>query len=453
MKNLYTYLFSLSTCLAFAQGQHGMHFNGNANFATAQNVSASLVNQPGITMTGWIAPANTAPSFPNFDGIMGFRNESNFDFYILQLSALNFEVRFRNSNNTFFNITSPTVQVNTWQHVAMVYNGSVLRFYHNGVKTDSVVATGAVTNPNVPFYIGRLPFQVNTNFDYSGLADEVSLWNRALTNEEIFCIYEGGIDTSKPGIVHYYPMNQGVAGGNNTTIVSLTDIVGGNNAVLNNFFGNGPTSNFVAGINQVSTIIDSICPGGSFTYNGVTFTQPGTYTYFAPNSEGCDTMLEVILYPYTVDTRVAQDSLTLTAMIQGASYQWVDCDNGFAHIFGETGRDLQVIANGAFAVIIDDGTCVDTSACITVNNVGLADNPSSTNWYLWPNPAGARVFLSKPLFGRKKIRVYNPQGQMLFEQYYDHNAGIEIGDLSPGLYLLEFVSSGEQRQVLRFVKH
>src|SRR5690554_1744819 len=68
----------------------------------------------------------------------------------------------------------------------------------------------------------------------------------------------------------------------------------------------------------------------------------------------------------TVDVTTALDDATITATATGLNYQWIDCsDNSI--IVGETGVSYTATVSGSYAVIITDGTCVDTSTCVTVN--------------------------------------------------------------------------------------
>ena len=54
---------------------------------------------------------------------------------------------------------------------------------------------------------------------------------------------------NETGLVAYYNFNQGVAGGNNTAINSLTDKTSNaHNGTLNNFKLTGATSNWVTGV-------------------------------------------------------------------------------------------------------------------------------------------------------------------------------------------------------------
>jgi uncharacterized repeat protein (TIGR01451 family)/fimbrial isopeptide formation D2 family protein len=71
----------------------------------------------------------------------------------------------------------------TFQHVAATYNGATMKIYVDGALKASMPASGAITPVTDPFVIGR---NVATpSFDWHGLIDEVELFNRALSQEEI----------------------------------------------------------------------------------------------------------------------------------------------------------------------------------------------------------------------------------------------------------------------------
>ena len=69
-----------------------------------------------------------------------------------------------------------------------------------------------------------------------------------------------------------------------------------------------------------------------------------------------------------IDNDVIQNGLTLTAVMNGASYQWLDCDNNYAEISGETNQWYDAPGVGHYAVRITySNLCevieVDTSSC------------------------------------------------------------------------------------------
>jgi hypothetical protein len=83
---------------------------------------------------------------------------------------------------------------NTWHHVATTGDGSMLRFYLDGVEVSSVAhATSNYSNPasTSPFRIGGLIYSAS---DYSeAVIDEVVLYERALSASEVSQLYGGTI--------------------------------------------------------------------------------------------------------------------------------------------------------------------------------------------------------------------------------------------------------------------
>ncbi|MBI5774629.1 MAG: immunoglobulin domain-containing protein, partial [Verrucomicrobia bacterium] len=83
-----------------------------------------------------------------------------------------------------------TLATNMWHHVAMVYDGSTVRGYVNGVQDGSMNVTGMAQTSDNPVRIGAYaPVNgISKNF-FSGGIDELSLYSRALSASEIAAIY------------------------------------------------------------------------------------------------------------------------------------------------------------------------------------------------------------------------------------------------------------------------
>jgi hypothetical protein len=80
--------------------------------------------------------------------------------------------------------TRSTLQLplNTWSHVAATYDGAALRLYVNGVLASTRAVTGGITQSANPLRIGGN--NIWGEF-FNGLIDEVRIYNRALTAQEI----------------------------------------------------------------------------------------------------------------------------------------------------------------------------------------------------------------------------------------------------------------------------
>jgi PKD repeat protein len=88
------------------------------------------------------------------------------------------------------------VQAGTWHHVAAVYDGSQMRLYRDGEQVASKGKSGSLsTSGSVPAALGDQP-QGGRSFD--GLLDEVRLYGRALSADEVLALYEEQPGDSPP---------------------------------------------------------------------------------------------------------------------------------------------------------------------------------------------------------------------------------------------------------------
>jgi hypothetical protein len=98
----------------------------------------------------------------------------------------------------FFQVLSVgSVQVGVWTHVAVTRQGNQIRLYINGTLDTSAVTTAPPVTNTDPLVIGAFydtsfnpPFQPGNNF--GGSIDELSAYNRALSDSEIGAIFAAG---------------------------------------------------------------------------------------------------------------------------------------------------------------------------------------------------------------------------------------------------------------------
>lgn len=138
------------------------------------------------------------------------------------------------------------VTPNVWYHVAITYNSGTneLKLYQNGslVKT---VGSANIYGFEHSLQIGAF----GSSFNFHGSIDEVRFWNVARTDAEILANYQCEIDHTSPNLIAYYTFDQGIAGGNNTTLpyaLDVRDVCHPENGSFMNFAMTGATSNFVA---------------------------------------------------------------------------------------------------------------------------------------------------------------------------------------------------------------
>ena len=80
-----------------------------------------------------------------------------------------------------------------WTHLAVTFDGKNHRGYVNGVKAEKngnvdMPWEGPIRHVNVPLRMGAY----SSSFLFTGMLDDVAIYNRALTEEEILEVMENG---------------------------------------------------------------------------------------------------------------------------------------------------------------------------------------------------------------------------------------------------------------------
>jgi hypothetical protein len=88
--------------------------------------------------------------------------------------------------DTWVGLVVPDVIIDSvWQHVAMSYDGVILKSYVNGVEVGSVNTSGNINKNTNILAIGANFFGSESSEYFNGILDEVRIWNTARTQAEI----------------------------------------------------------------------------------------------------------------------------------------------------------------------------------------------------------------------------------------------------------------------------
>lgn len=175
-------LLTIIPLIGFAQ-DYQLDFNSaTLDYVEMTAASSVIANKTAFSMSCWINPQIST----DHSGIMGFRNNTDADFYLLQLqNSNNVEARFRNSAGINFDVLANNLlDFNQWQHLAFTYDGSYIRLYKNGIIIDSTAANGTITQTSQSFNLGMLDYQ-GSAFHLNGRLDEIRLWDVVLSTNEI----------------------------------------------------------------------------------------------------------------------------------------------------------------------------------------------------------------------------------------------------------------------------
>ncbi len=210
-------------------------FNGNANDESGNGGNGTVY---GATLT--TDRNNSINKSYNFDGIDDLievaywnkilgNNSFTLSYWIYQESNLScWTVAFGMSNDgegfasgsynwgnnsiggqickyNFISTTNTTIELNKWTNVIFKYDSNILSIYKNGVFVSSQLVNYTTTN------ISAGSFNIASNVFseyYNGKIDDIGIWNRALTDQEIITLYNSistGTNDIKNSNIKIYP--------------------------------------------------------------------------------------------------------------------------------------------------------------------------------------------------------------------------------------------------------
>jgi len=176
--------------------RQGFSFPGNAG----DGVGLGLLNLPSTKFgfAAWVNPADTSSApvlWSDFDGSNGF--------VVQVFSGFVYAYAFANGALTNYFTTQSNVANNEWHHIAVTFDGTApsgqrfVIYVDGAASTTSVISDDAtsVGSSSSPAEIGTL---INGGFPWGGLIDEVQLFDRVLTANEV----AGIANTGHAGLCH-----------------------------------------------------------------------------------------------------------------------------------------------------------------------------------------------------------------------------------------------------------
>ncbi|MDX1350350.1 MAG: PKD domain-containing protein [Putridiphycobacter sp.] len=195
-------------------------------------------------------------------------------------------------------------------------------------------------------------------------------------------------------------------------------------------------------LNQSSSTISEEACLFYIAPDGATYTTSGQYVAIIPNAFGCDSIISINLTINTVDITVIQVDNTLTASSSGAAYQWVDCNNNYAPIAGETNQSFSPNNNGIYAVIITENNCSDTSQCFVISTINIMDSGNFTTVSVFPNPTEGHVYIKfGTIIQDLNIQLYDSRGRLILDDFLQSTDFYQLDITEPsGVYFLRIFS-------------
>lgn len=148
-----------------------------------------------LSISSWIK----AESFTNSDNrwICKWYNQNE---YILRLNAGKVNVLMSCSGGTVQVTGASSLYTSTWYHIVVTYNSTDgLKVYVNNGSPLTASANGTINNSVEPFTIGVARSDggaISTGTLFDGIVDEVGVWDRTLTADDVAELYNSGAGMS-----------------------------------------------------------------------------------------------------------------------------------------------------------------------------------------------------------------------------------------------------------------
>jgi hypothetical protein len=217
-----------------SSGKYGgaFQFNATAGQGIVVNTNNDSFNindstTASLTITAWVKHLTT-PSEKNIVSKApgGIGNNKGWLFYF---SGSSFGVTYNNGSASGQWVGSAAVTADTWTHLSAVFNSTGIALYINGVLKNNHVynRTGSFANSNA-VTIGK---RGSTTGTFNGTIDEVRIWNRSLSADEVNQMYNRNLQKYNSTQWYLY-VNQsknstmGLTTGNYTYQAFTTDLAG-----------------------------------------------------------------------------------------------------------------------------------------------------------------------------------------------------------------------------------
>jgi hypothetical protein len=234
-------------------------FNGSSSYISVPN-NATFNFQNKFTFSYWINPNSL--SVNELSVILSKQvnygpDQNGFNSSVEVGSYSNFRVQ-NGTSNPAFSLSTPnnSILINNWYHVVHVWTGTQGYIYINGLLVSQGTTTATVGNTTAELLIGKPNWSAGNVKVFNGKIDDVGIWNRALTAQEISSIYYQTTSTTclpdyvpTNGLVGYWPFcgnaNDAFTNGYNGTVngASLTT---DRNGVANSAYSFDGTNDFIS---------------------------------------------------------------------------------------------------------------------------------------------------------------------------------------------------------------
>jgi len=320
------------TARANVSGKFGsaLGLDGNSDYAEIVDSSSLDIGTNSMTIEAWVYPE----TFGSMDEIVKKDGA-----YILRLSGTSGAIEGYLWADTNGNPVGPSTNLltqNAWNYVVMTYNTTHQQLFVNGVADATDPQIGNVDNSAINLMIGS--HQNKGSEFFEGNIDEVRIWNRSLSFEEIQQNYMSNLQKFNSSQWYLYV---------NQSLNSTDGLVNGNYTY--NVFGIDESDGFgtsgerSVSIDNVVPVVGLVNPANN-TLNDTTNTINFFYNVSDVSSiSNCSLIINKVINS-TVESPTKDQTNSISAILgSSGTYNWsVNCSDAGGNVGASEVRNLSV---------------------------------------------------------------------------------------------------------------
>ena len=173
-----------------------LQFDGSGDYVTVPDNSALRFNQSSnFTIACWVKPSSSGYLICKMRasgiGIFGYQlswESSSSRFKFIAESSGYASTSIYSSNNS--------APAGAWRHVAAVYSNKTMKIYCNGQPqgNGTFAYNTGTTTPDKALAIGARSYDLTVTSFFTGIIDDVRIYNSALSDQDVLTLYQGQSD-------------------------------------------------------------------------------------------------------------------------------------------------------------------------------------------------------------------------------------------------------------------
>ena len=202
---------------SLGQDAGALTFDGSEDYVQVP-ASALLDLEDGLTLAAWVRPIPAAGAIQQI-----LSKDNAYEFEIgNSLNPAAYSLRL---NNIVAGAGTTPVEEGVWQHLAVTWDGTTVRYFYNGLEDGTATFNGPLDVTASDLGLGARPapaIEGGPTFFLDGSLDDVRLFGSALSAEEIAEIVECTLSDIDPPVVTDRAPNSILSAGTASTALQLT---------------------------------------------------------------------------------------------------------------------------------------------------------------------------------------------------------------------------------------